>query len=534
MWSSAFILVLLVLALALIAWSLFGPRVGVASLCRRCGYEVDGLGGVRRCPECGFGLWGSGVVRGHKPRRMLARSVGVAVLCLCVIDLSYRGSVSMRGYTVVQTLPTSILINRLKLSQAEEPIAELLVRVHEGTVSVADLDLLALRFVADVDLDAPELLVAVADSPAVSPAVAGQLAEAMLSRQADRSLRWEVAWGNALESLIAGGRLTSVQIERYIKNCADPLAFVQYQTPAQGEIVPVLTNPRLRAGTRASHAAKVVISVESGCETVPMSFDRWGFTSFEHSPSWRTAGLLRLTSPEPRAFVDVQVDLSSIVRGTSVIATADVCAKHWRTPVAIPATQRVETPDVSARLQARLAQVITIPSELDALNSSHWATTASLALGLSDWALPTEYYRPWRAAPQKTKALPAQLQSDRLRKDVSFAENNAPPFQITGGLRQGANTWWCFRAVVAIPMDGVLNFDELCSTSRPVTQNLSEHEVHKNAPTWWSPTQPSTIVLQVSAIAGVCERDTKASWSPESRRVLDPPIEILFSVPPSR
>jgi hypothetical protein len=189
-----------VVAIVLIVIGLRGVRIDRAPICKRCGFDLTGLGSSPgNCPECGRFLRTGDVRYGHRRRR--PRFVWIGVLLLLPLAISI-GSVGLGSARVVSSLPTTTLIWLAGFAGDGGMLTELNTRIAAGGLSQAQAD---------------------------------GLVQAALGVQERTSLAWSEEWGNVVDAAIAKGMLKPEDVKRYLMH-ATPLKLGLQPRVRQGEV----------------------------------------------------------------------------------------------------------------------------------------------------------------------------------------------------------------------------------------------------------------------------------------------------------
>lgn len=189
-----------VVAIVLIVAGLRGVRIDRAPICKRCGFDLSGLGrSPGNCPECGKYLRTGDVRYGHRRRRPRMIWVGVLLLVPLVISI---GSVGLGSARVASSLPTTALIWLAGFTGDRGMLTELNRRIAAGGLSQAQVD---------------------------------GLVQAALGVQERTGLAWSEEWGSVVDAAIAKGMLQPEDVKRYLMH-ATPLKLGLQARVRQGEV----------------------------------------------------------------------------------------------------------------------------------------------------------------------------------------------------------------------------------------------------------------------------------------------------------
>jgi hypothetical protein len=184
-------------ALGVLLWAVRGRRVDDHPLCRRCGYDLSGAavaGALSVCSECGADVsrGGRAVRVGHRRSRPRAAALSGSALAVALFVVGGERYVAMRKVNLNVYKPAWILVNDFRGST--DP--------NVWTAAFAEL---AKRL----------------DAGGLTASSAQGLAEAVIARQADRTIAWDPAWGGAVERAASAGLLAPGQLARYWGGAVD-------------------------------------------------------------------------------------------------------------------------------------------------------------------------------------------------------------------------------------------------------------------------------------------------------------------------
>lgn len=200
MQAGAFLLVVVTLgllagALGLLFLALRGARVDRHPICRKCRFDLSGLGGVGagttgvRCPECGRDVSSRRAVRLGNRRRRKGRVVAASGLVGLAILLVMASGWTMTGrLNWYALLPAGVLFAELdssNITKRDASVGELSRRLQAGGLSLDD---------------------------------ARTLAAHVLAVQADPSAQWTTNWGHAFERIWLAGLLSDEDKASAVRN----------------------------------------------------------------------------------------------------------------------------------------------------------------------------------------------------------------------------------------------------------------------------------------------------------------------------
>src|SRR2546421_8645663 len=87
-WMLFIAVLILLLGGGLAVYALRGRQIDNHPICRKCGFDLFGLGESTRCPECGTELSAAGIRLGHRAVRRGALAGGIVVLTPAAVVLA--------------------------------------------------------------------------------------------------------------------------------------------------------------------------------------------------------------------------------------------------------------------------------------------------------------------------------------------------------------------------------------------------------------------------------------------------------------
>jgi hypothetical protein len=256
------------------AWSLGrrGLAVGLHPICAHCSFDLFGLPEDRRhCPECGADILAdSAVLLGH--RRPL-RAPMAAGLAIALLGAGLTGTAAVRGYLAWDASPYKPL--RWLVADVDSP---------DFTLRRRTCTELQTRM-AHSRLSQPELQ---------------QVADKVLTLQADRTLTWDPHWGDLLQAAHArrpspgSPVLAPAAWQRYLSQAPDLAVRIRPRVRTDDPI-PLEVTCRLRAGTDYQNMGHIELSLDAAIHLGKLTGTLQGrATSLDQVPLPTTWSLLWL------------------------------------------------------------------------------------------------------------------------------------------------------------------------------------------------------------------------------------------------
>ncbi|HZW10003.1 MAG TPA: hypothetical protein VFF69_08875 [Phycisphaerales bacterium] len=230
----------LLLGLALVAAGLRGRRLNDHPHCRKCRFDLVGLGGPAQCPECGRPLDSPRALRrGIRARSKRPLVAGAILATPSLLLLAGIGLAAARGTNLNAYKPHALLeleLERGSPATASAAAAEFARRVSNGALS----------------------------GPKLTP-----LIQFALDRQADTAAPWPVGLGDLLDAANAAGALNTAAYLAYVEHSVVVHCLAR-RAVAPGDLIPIAIQPiEGRAGALMADSVEFSL-VESHINRVPV------------------------------------------------------------------------------------------------------------------------------------------------------------------------------------------------------------------------------------------------------------------------
>lgn len=205
------------LGLFLLIRGLRGRRMDDHPLCRRCGYDLNGLYAPVSCPECGRSLSQQRAVRfGHRRKRWFTLSCGLMLLLLSLGGGGLAMWSHSRNFNWNTIKPLWLLRNEA-------------ASVNPGTRAAARKEILA-RINAN----------------GLSKSQIDDLVAQSLALQVDASKAWDPWWGDVFEAAWAGSLVSDARFKQYLTTAIDGAMYLRMR-PAVHANIPTRIDVMLRS-----------------------------------------------------------------------------------------------------------------------------------------------------------------------------------------------------------------------------------------------------------------------------------------------